>query len=583
MQRQGEVHRRLMQIEAELKRTLSIPNHLLTPEAKDAIMKQKYVATMKPLLWVLEYLAAVTAQPPETLNERQFQVEYGDLISIAIQKLQNPSNYKVSHNVWDPFKQLQQMLMHRAQKRMQSPLSLNEISPHLAAIQSSCISMPGHTQQDEPVLLESFCLDVSVLPTKTKPKKISMIGSDGRKHTYLFKGLEDLHLDERIMQFMAIVNNMFAKAHKHQTQLYLARDYAVIPLGARSGLIQWVDNVTPLFGIYKRWQQREALAKAMQQAGSQPNAPVQVLIRKPNELFYSKIIPLLNEKGLTEQTPRKDWPTSIQLRVLKELMNETPRDLLAKELWCASSCASEWWSVTQTYCRSTAVMCMIGYIIGLGDRHLDNLLVDFSTGQVVHVDYNVCFEKGKSLRVPERVPFRMTQNIEAALGFTGVEGLFRISCEDILRILRRGRETLLTLLEAFVYDPLIDWTQSEEAAFPLAMRTTAELKVRQTRKEMEWEVAEGMLITKLAESEPHWQKNRENLCSVLLALEKHLNDIASTSNQMVTYQEKISKLDKEVSILHDATTTPNHPLISMQDRSAISSTTCIYIEVYHFN
>lgn len=52
---------------------------------------------------------------------------------------------------------------------------------------------------------------------------------------------------------------------RHQTQLYQAKDYAVIPLGARSGLIQWVDNVTPLFGIYKRWQQREAYAKAMQQ------------------------------------------------------------------------------------------------------------------------------------------------------------------------------------------------------------------------------------------------------------------------------------------------------------------------------
>ena len=66
----------------------------------------------------------------------------------------------------------------------------------------------------QPVTLESFQLEVAVLPTKTKPKKISMIGSDGRKHTYLFKGLEDLHLDERIMQFMDIINNMFARAYK---------------------------------------------------------------------------------------------------------------------------------------------------------------------------------------------------------------------------------------------------------------------------------------------------------------------------------------------------------------------------------
>lgn len=47
-----------------------------------------------------------------------------------------------------PF-QFQQMLMHRAQKRMQNSLSLNEISPHLAAISSSCITMPGHNQGDE--------------------------------------------------------------------------------------------------------------------------------------------------------------------------------------------------------------------------------------------------------------------------------------------------------------------------------------------------------------------------------------------------------------------------------------------------
>lgn len=33
----------------------------------------------------------------------------------------------------------------------------------------------------------------------------------------------------------------------------------------------------------------------------------------------------------------------------------------------------------------------------------------------------MCFEKGKTLRVPEKVPFRLTPNLKEALGVTGVE------------------------------------------------------------------------------------------------------------------------------------------------------------------
>ncbi len=45
----------------------------------------------------------------------------------------------------------------------------------------------------------------------------------------------------------------------------------------------------------------------------------------------------------------------------------------------------------------------------------------FQLCQIVHIDYSVCFEKGRKLRVPERVPFRLTQNLERSLGPTGVE------------------------------------------------------------------------------------------------------------------------------------------------------------------
>lgn len=47
--------------------------------------------------------------------------------------------------------------------------------------------------------------------------------------------------------------------------------------------------------------------------------------------------------------------------------------------------------------------------------------VDLMTGEILHIDYNVCFEKGKTLRVPEKVPFRMTPNLQEALGVTGIE------------------------------------------------------------------------------------------------------------------------------------------------------------------
>ena len=64
-----------------------------------------------------------------------------------------------------------------------------------------------------------------------------------------------------------------------------------------------------------------------------------------------------------------------------------------------------------SYVYSTAVISMMGYIIGLGDRHLENINVDTTTGETFHVDFNCLFNRGETFRFPEAVPFRLTHNM----------------------------------------------------------------------------------------------------------------------------------------------------------------------------
>jgi len=69
----------------------------------------------------------------------------------------------------------------------------------------------------------------------------------------------------------------------------------------------------------------------------------------------------------------------------------------------------------------------------------------------------VCFEKGKKLRVPERVPFRLTRIVRTAFGPVGVDGVFKAMSEFTLDAMRKDADVFSLLLQMFIDSPLAEW------------------------------------------------------------------------------------------------------------------------------
>jgi serine/threonine-protein kinase ATR len=105
----------------------------------------------------------------------------------------------------------------------------------------------------------------------------------------------------------------------------------------------------------------------------------------------------------------------------------------------------------------------VGHIVGLGDRHGDNILIDTQLGECVHVDFDCLFDKGLKLQRPEIVPFRLTPCMVDAMGLTGYEGVFRHSMEACMQVLRDNKELLIGVLKPFIQDPTVAWGRGGRA------------------------------------------------------------------------------------------------------------------------
>lgn len=55
----------------------------------------------------------------------------------------------------------------------------------------------------------------------------------------------------------------------------------------------------------------------------------------------------------------------------------------------------KWYQSTLSFTSTLSVNSIVGYVVGLGDRHLRNILIDNETGELIHIDFGILFERGR--------------------------------------------------------------------------------------------------------------------------------------------------------------------------------------------
>ena len=106
-----------------------------------------------------------------------------------------------------------------------------------------------------------------------------------------------------------------------------------------------------------------------------------------------------------------------------------------------------------------ATFSIASYLIGVGDRHLENFLVDITDGEVFGIDFGIAFGSGVQLAMPELMPFRLTQQIEGVIAPHPLEGAYKQTMVHAMGALRKRKSLILDTCEIFVKEPLLDWVK----------------------------------------------------------------------------------------------------------------------------
>lgn len=326
---------------------------------------------------------------------------------------------------------------------------------------------------------------IEVLRSLQLPKKLTLLGSDGERYTFLAKPKDDLRKDTRMMEAAGVLNALFAGDADARRRGLGLRRFAVLALTEDCGLVQWVPHTQGLRHCCQDVYAAEGLFDP----------------QRSNQAV----------KALYDGAAQQRRKSELMTKVLQMFPPRLHRWVLATFPEPAA-----WLAARNAFTHSAAVWSMVGHVVGawgrrgcsgaarvsrrssrriaaslrrrfgrqtrrkytgghlFGRRGARGFLLSLRQGTHAGKARNGALQVRRRKRDVHARPIalpllstflvasllRLTQNVIDVFGVSGHEGIFRKASEITLRVLRANRDTILSVMDTFLHDPLVEWVRS---------------------------------------------------------------------------------------------------------------------------
>lgn len=189
-----------------------------------------------------------------------------------------------------------------------------------------------------------------------------------------------------MQQVFTIMNSMLRSNRETRKRKLHIRTYKILPLSQRSGILEWCANTTTLNDYLISSSSRKLGAHQRYYPGDMDPKKCRAIISVSEwGIIVPRVsIPHIHSPFQSYRNQKKS--VGEKLSEFKQIMSQF-RPVFHNYFFEKFPRPGMWFERRLAYTNSVATTSMIGYILGIGDRHISNILIDQTSAELIHIDF----------------------------------------------------------------------------------------------------------------------------------------------------------------------------------------------------